>query len=73
MFYFPLLFQASLAKIGIKPKTGSPARILQEVFAVGVGLYLGIGTCCSIYPQFVPINVDQLEPEIRERAIAKGV
>jgi len=68
MFFTPVLFNAALSKVNLLPKTGSKMRILTEVVGVGSGLYLAMGLNCSIYPQFVSIDVSKLELPIQEKA-----
>ena len=72
MFFTPVLFNAALNKVNLLPKVGSKMRIITEVVGVGSGLYLAMGLNCSIYPQFVPIDINRLEPDIQARARAKG-
>jgi hypothetical protein len=73
MFFVPVAFNALLSKVNLLPRTGSKVRILTEIIGVGTGLYIAMGVNCSIYPQFVAIDVSKLEPDIRAKAEAKGI
>ena len=73
MMFTPLLINSCLQKVRMLPPVGSKMKIVTEVTGVAIGLYIAMGVNCSIYPQFVPINVNKLEPEIRDKALAKGI
>ena len=73
MFFVPVAFNGLLSKVNLLPRSGNPMRIFTEILGVGTGLYIAMGVNCSIYPQFVGIDVSKLEPEIRARAEAKGI
>ena len=73
MFFTPVLVNECLNKFNLLKPKSSPIRLVTEITGVGIGLYLAIGLNCSIYPQYVPIDVNELEPEIKAKALARGI
>lgn len=62
-----------LSALRILPKQGSVMRMVSEVLTISTGLWIAMPFNCAFYTQFNKISIDQLEPEIQERARAKGL
>ena len=73
IFATTLLINSSLNALRMLPRTGSPLRVLTEVYSISTGLWIAMPFNCAFYTQFNKIPIEKLEPEIQEKAKARGL
>jgi len=73
IFCVPMAFNSMLNSVNLLPKTGHPIRMFTEVIGLSIGLWIAMPMNCAFFTQYSPISIDKLEPELREKAKAKGL
>ena len=71
MFFVPAIWNLTLTKAKLMPKSLGVTKVLLESLGVALGLYIAMPINCALFPQISRIAVSDLEPEIREKAMAK--
>lgn len=70
IFFTQPILVAIFSALRIMPKSG-PLAFMTNLAFISTGLWLALPVCGSLYPQYSPIAVDKLEPEIREQLGSK--
>ena len=73
IFFTPLFWNLALKGLNLMPKALTPAGVIAEAGGVALGLYFAMPLNCALYPQNSKIDVERLEPEIRQKAKEDGL
>ena len=73
IFFAPFFWNQAFRSLNLMPKSKTPAGLLVEFGGVAFGLYLAMPINCALYPQTMKIDVNRLEPAIRDKAKADGL
>lgn len=73
IFATTLIVNSTLSKLRMMPTPGKPIAMFVEVASISLGLWVAMPFNCAFFTQYCPISVDRLEPEIRDKAKAKGL
>lgn len=73
IFAVSLVINSTLNAMRLLPRSGSPLRVITEVLSISTGLWIAMPFNCAFYTQYNKIDVNSLEPEIRDRAKARGL
>ena len=73
IFFLPALWNLALSKAKLMPARMGFTRVMLESLGVALGLYIAMPVNCALFPQFSKIAVNQLEPEIQEKARANNL
>ena len=73
MFFLPAIWNFALTKAKLMPARMGFTRVMLESLGVALGLYIAMPVNCALFPQFSKIAVNQLEPEIQEKARANNL
>lgn len=73
IFATTLIVNSTLSKLRLLPKPGRPIAMFVEVASISLGLWIAMPFNCAFFTQHCKINVDRLEPAIRDKAKAKGL
>jgi hypothetical protein len=73
IFATTIVLNSLLSTLRLLPRQGSLLGKVTEVCCISTGLWIAMPFNCAFYPQYNQISIDKLEPEIQEKARARGL